>query len=63
MFKGYSTIAGFALIAALTVLHFLGVDVPHETLPIEDDRILLVLAIAFGVINRFRTNTAVFKDR
>ena len=60
--KGYSTIHGFIVLAILTAATLLGVEVPIESFPINEETALLVISIAFGVINRFRTTTPVGKD-
>lgn len=60
--KGYSTIHGFAVLAILTAATVLGVEIPIENFPLNEELSLLVISIAFGVINRFRTTTAVGKQ-
>jgi uncharacterized membrane protein YvlD (DUF360 family) len=60
--KGYSTIHGFIVLAILTAATLLGVDVPIESFPINEESALLVISIAFGILNRFRTTTAVGEE-
>lgn len=57
--KGYSTLHGFAILGLLTLATILGVEVPIESFPVSEELSLLIISIAFGIMNRFRTTTAV----
>lgn len=60
--KGYSTIHGFLVLALLTVATALGVEIPIESFPVTEEMALLGISIVFGIVNRFRTTTAVGED-
>lgn len=61
--KGYSTLHGFTLLAILTAATLVGVEVPVESFPINEEMALLVISIVFGIVNRFRTTTVVGQSR
>lgn len=57
--KGYSTLHGFVTLALLTVATLFGVEIPIDSFPVNEELALLITSIVFGIVNRFRTTTAV----
>lgn len=57
--KGYSTIQGFMILAMMTAAVVMGIEIPIEDFPISEELALLVISIGFGIVNRFRTTTAI----